>query len=556
MPVIEAEYFSELYRLEFLIVYAAICVLNGVLLLFSSNKFLLAFQQCRYNEKEYLKWFSSKQNSYIPRLFLLCLMAFLFFCVLCTTFAGVAGDIVSSYVGFASYILFVSIYINTERHVNAKIHLKKTRRMVRLCITYFILIMALTFGIITLSNALAFWFKSKAFALVMYSLTCVTPLIAPIVLTLASVINKPFESWNNKRYIAASKEVLNKSGVLKIGVTGSYGKTTVKNMLSTILGCKYRVLATPESYNTPLGVSLAVKKLDATHDIFIAEMGARHKGDIEDLAAIVKPDYAVLTGVNSQHLETFGSEEVILATKFELFKSLGEGGKGFFSSDNEGAKLLYDNFDGEKYLAGIDGDLVKAENIVITETGMNFILKIKGEKPVNCNTTLLGKHNISNICLSAGVAYKIGLTPREIADGINRLKAVNHRLELVTNQRGIKIIDDSYNSNEDGVKAATEVLKSFEGRKIVVTPGLIELGKRENLANYEMGKSMAAVCDKLIIIGRHNAEMLIKGWCDGGKTSEDVIFAKSLAKGNEKLNEIMKEGDVVLFENDLPDTYN
>ena len=556
MPVINAENFAELYKLEFLIIYIAICFLNGVLLLFSSNKFLLAFQQCHYKEKEYLKWFSSKQNSYIPRLFLLCLMAFLFFCVLCTTFAPVLGEIASSYIGFVSYVLFVAIYINTERHVNAKMVLKKTRRMVRLCITYFILIMILTFGVITLSNALAFWFKSRAFALVMYALTCITPLIAPVVLTIASLINKPFEVWNNKRYVNSCKDMLAKSNVIKIGITGSYGKTTVKNILSTMLGCKYRVLATPESYNTPLGVSLAVKKLDATHDIFIAEMGARRKGDIEDLASIVKPDYAVLTGVNAQHLETFGTKEVVLATKFELFENLGSNGKGFFSSDNDGAKTLYDKFDGEKYSAGIDGELVKAENITITENGISFVLKIQGENPVECNTTLLGKHNISNICLSAGVAYKIGLTPAEIADGINRLKAVNHRLELVANQRGIKIIDDSYNANEDGVKAAIDVLKAFNGRKIVVTPGLIELGKRENLANYEMGKLLATACDKVIIIGKHNAEMLIKGLFDGGKSNEDIIFAKNLEKGNEKLNEIIKEGDVVLFENDLPDTYN
>ena len=126
---------------------------------------------------------------------------------------------------------------------------------------------------------------------------------------------------------------------------------------------------------------------------------------------------------------------------------------------------------------------------------------------------------------------------------------------MVTNNKDIKIIDDSYNSNQDGVRAALEVLSSFEGRKIVLTPGLVELGKEENIANYEMGKEIAAVADKLIVIGRHNAEMLIKGWYEGGRGNEDILFAKSLEKGNAMLNEIMRAGDVVLFENDLPDTY-
>ena len=284
-------------------------------------------------------------------------------------------------------------------------------------------------------------------------------------------------------------------------------------------------------------------------------MGARHVGDISDLASLVKPQYAVLTGVNNQHLETFKTEENIKQTKFELFENLPETAYGFFSSDNEISKELYGNAKCNKFLAGISGGLVHAKQIAVGEGGTSFLLEIEGERAVRCNTTLLGKHNISNICLAAAVAYKIGLSPKEIAEGINRLKAVEHRLEMVTNNKDIKIIDDSYNSNQDGVRAALEVLSSFEGRKIVLTPGLVELGKEENIANYEMGKEIAAVADKLIVIGRHNAEMLIKGWYEGGRGNEDILFAKSLEKGNAMLNEIMRAGDVVLFENDLPDTY-
>lgn len=191
-----------------------------------------------------------------------------------------------------------------------------------------------------------------------------------------------------------------------------------------------------------------------------------------------------------------------------------------------------------------------------TKAAPRLRLKIEGEEGVRCNTTLLGKHNISNICLAAAVAYKIGLSPKEIADGVNRLKAVEHRLEMVTNNHNIKIIDDSYNSNRDGARAALEVLSSFEGRKIVLTPGLVELGKEENLENFEFGREIAEVADKLIVIGKHNAEMLIKGWYEGGRGNEDIMFAKSLEKGNALLNGIMRAGDVVLFENDLPDTYS
>lgn len=556
VPTLAAQSFAELFRWQYLLVYLSVCLLNGFLLLFSSAKFLLAFQQCGYKKREYCKWFLSKNNIYITRLLLLCLLAFLFFCVLCTTFAPVVGEVAASYVGFVSYILFTGVYINTERHVNAKIQLRLTRRLVRLCVTYFLFLFAMTFGVIVLANLVAFLVKDGIVSLLMYSVICVTPILAPLVLVPAALFNAPFENMNNRRYINRTRRKLENSDVIKIGITGSFGKTGVKNILATLLSQKYRVLATPGSYNTPLGVAVTAKKLDSTHDVFIAEMGARHVGDISDLASLVKPQYAVLTGVNDQHLETFGSRENIRLTKFELFENLPEHASGFFGADNEISRELYEEAKCEKYLAGINGTFVSADQITQGENGSSFMLRIAGERGVKCNTTLLGKHNIGNICLAAAVAYKIGLTPREIAEGVNRLKAVSHRLEMVTNNKDIRIIDDSYNSNPDGVRAALEVLSAFEGRKIVVTPGLVELGKEEAFANYEMGKAIAAAADKLIVIGRHNGEMLIKGWYDGGRTNEDVMFAKNLEKGNELLNGIIRAGDVVLFENDLPDTYS
>ena len=169
---------------------------------------------------------------------------------------------------------------------------------------------------------------------------------------------------------------------------------------------------------------------------------------------------------------------------------------------------------------------------------------------------LLGKHSVKNICLAAALSYKIGLTKEEIAVGIGRIQSIGHRLELLPNNKNIVIIDDSYNGNVDGINAAMDVLDTFNGRKIVVTPGLVELGKIENVANYELGKTLAVHADVVIVIGKHNAEMLIKGLIDGGMDRENIKFEKSLTKGNALLNGIIKEGDVVLFENDLPDNYN
>lgn len=560
----QVSYFSELFTPAQIAVYIVLAAGCGVLIYFASIKFLLVFQQCGYHGKRYFKWLKSSETPYLSRLMLLCLLGFLFFCVLnvcfspvLKTFFGDAGNSISSYIGFFSLILFVVVYINTESSVNAKIPLKKTKRLVRLAITYIILLTAITFGFMVLLNYIAYLIKDEIIAILRFSLLCGMPILSPYILFLAYGVNEPLETLIRRHYIRGATDKLNKADVLKIGITGSYGKTSVKEILKTLLSQKFRVLATPESFNTPLGIALTVKNLDNTTDVFIAEMGARYKGDIKELTKIVKPQYGVITGINSQHLETFGNLENTKSTKYELFESLGKDGAGFFSSDNVYSKEMYDKFGGEKYLAGLnEPSFAHAENIVTDRFGTKFDLVLGEEKPVECSTVLLGKHSISNICLAAMVAYKAGMTPIEISQGINRLQCVGHRLELVPNNKGIVLIDDSYNSNVDGINAAMEVLDIFSGRKIVVTPGLVELGKEENVANFNFGKTLAGHADVVVIVGRHNAETLINGLTEGGMALENIKFGKNTKRGNDVLNEMLKEGDVVLFENDLPDNYN
>ena len=549
--------FSELFSGYTLWIMIGLSAVNGVVILFASMKFLLVLQQSGYHGKRYYKWLLSPETPYMSRLMLLCLLGLLFFCVLNMCFAYV-GETVASYIGFLSYALFIGLYIDSEKNVNAKVPLKKTKRLVRLCITFSLVSAAFTFGIMVFFNFIAYAIGDQVFGLLRYAPFCLIPLVSPTLLFAAYCINEPFEYLIRRRIVAKAVLKLNSSEVIRIGITGSFGKTSVKEILNTVLSQKFRVLSTPASYNTPMGIALTVKGLDSTHDIFIAEMGARSRGDIKALADMIKPDYGVLTGVNNQHLESFGSLENIKNTKFELFESLKKGGAGFFSSDSEGARELFGRFDGEKYSAGIGGDknFVYATDIVTDERGMSFILNVLGEQPVKCNTVLLGRHSVSNICLAAAVAYKLGLSPEEIAAGVNRIPALKHRLELLPNNKNIVIIDDSYNSNEDGIKAAMEVLDTFKGRKIVLTPGLVELGKMENVVNLEYGRILAKHADIVIVIGKHNAEMLISGLTDGGFDRENIMFAKTLNKGNALLNGIVKEGDVVLFENDLPDNYS
>lgn len=555
---LNANNFIELLSSPNVFIYLTIALLNATLLIFASLKFVLTLQQTGYHGKRYFKWLSSPETPYLKRLMLLCLMGFLFFCVLNTCFTPIVGESISSFIGFTSYLLFTVMYIKTESAVNAKVPLRATYRIIRLMITYFVLLVVATFGLVMLLDYLALVLNDQVVAIMRYAPICLMPILLPYLLFIAYSINQPIEYFIRQGYINKTKRKLSTLNLTKIAITGSYGKTSVKEILKTLFSQKYRVLSSPKSYNTPLGIARAVKGLDGTHDIFIAEFGARCTGDIKYLTDIVKPDIAVLTGVNNQHLESFGDIENTKNTKFELFENMADGGKGFFSADNEYSVELYKKFNGKKQIAGLSGEdnLVTASDVTLSEKGTTFTLKIKGEEPIVCETILLGEHNVSNICLASAVAYSVGMTKEEIAQGINRLVSVEHRLELMPNQKKIVIIDDSYNSNENGVKAAMKVLDAFSGRKIILTPGLIELGKDENVANYKVGALMAKHADVMIIIGKHNAEMLISGLTENGFNKDNILFATSLKKGNALLNEIMKEGDVVLFENDLPDNYS
>ncbi|MBQ9514236.1 MAG: hypothetical protein IJR66_04595 [Clostridia bacterium] len=547
-------------------VYIVFCIGNAVLLYFASLKFFLVLQLSNYNGKKYYKWLKNKENPYVSRLMLLSMLGFLFFCVLSTCLSAVStaifgeatGYTVGSYLGFISYFLFTGLYIHTERRVNAKVSLKKTKRIIRLSVCYSALLIVSSFIFVIFCDTITYFIGSNVVGLLRYALICFMPLVLPHVLYFASIIMRPFENRINKKYVDGAKNKLKDSNVIKIGITGSFGKTTVKEILSTILSQKYRVLSTPYSYNTPLGIALTTKNLDSTHDIFIAEMGARSKGDIKELAEIVKPNIAVITGINGQHLESFGDLETIKDTKYELVESLSDKGVAFFSADNEGSRELYGRFNGEKYFAGISDEnaFSFATDVKTTAQGTTFLLHIGKEKPIACSTILLGKHSIGNVCLASAVAYKLGLDVKEIANGINRIKTVGHRLELLPNNKNVIIIDDSYNSNIDGFNSAMEVLDMFSGRKIVLTPGLVELGTMENVMNFKVGKILASHADKVIVVGKHNAEMIVNGLIEGGMNKDDIIFEKNPNRGNRELNEIIKDGDVILFENDLPDNYN
>ncbi len=549
---------GELFFAQYQPVYVAISAINSLLLLAMSYKFLQIMQQSGYEGFGYFKWLRRRDNVYLSRLTTISLLSLLGY--LLTNVSLAFSDEWWVYlVGFFFYVIFIIGYLKSEKKRTRKVPLVRTARMNRLIAVYLIVLLIANYLLIVLLTVAAYLLRANAILVrIRFCVICLMPICVPFLVLIAHYIIKPYEKRVQKRYVKKCMERLYaRPDLIKIGITGSYGKTSVKEILKTLLEEKYSVLATPSSFNTPMGICKTVRRLKDNHQVFIAEMGARHVGDIRELAEIVRPNYAVINGIVGQHLETFGSLSAIKQTKYELVESM-PCGTVAYTVDNENTEKLFDKCKIKCVGAGINLDknpAVYATDIKTTGSGSEFVLHINGTSE-KCLTSLLGEHNVSNICLAAAIASEIGLNLSEICAGISRLQPIAHRLEVRSAQNGVTIIDDSYNSNSFGIIAALKVLSCFEGRKIVVTPGLVELGRAQDLENYKFGKKLADVCDIAVLVGRSATYRIQDGLIDGYFDCDNVIVVNDLDAARKKLSKILKNGDVVLFENDLPDKFS
>lgn len=386
----------------------------------------------------------------------------------------------------------------------------------------------------------------------------VPALFLPLLVALAGVIALPIERLIFRLYFKdAEKKLLENPRLIRIGITGSYGKTSTKFILAEILGQKYNVLATPASFNTPMGVTRIIReRLTPGHQVFIGEMGARHVGEIKELSNLVHPRIGLLTAVGPQHLDTFKTLERIEKTKYELIDALPPDGLGVFLHDGAIVTKLYEKTGKPKMLAGKEGADAWASDVSVSPQGSNFTLHLKDWEPFPCVTSLLGEHNIRNILMAAAVAKHLGLNQEQIKRGILQCKPVEHRLQLLKTPGGVTVIDDAFNTNPRSSKEALKVLSSFPGRRIIVTPGMVELGAEEARYNEEFGQAMAEAVDVAVLVGKKHTEPIQKGLMEKGFPPESIHVVSSLEEAVQTVNGIIKPGDVVMYENDLPDNYS
>ncbi|MBQ2699636.1 MAG: UDP-N-acetylmuramoyl-tripeptide--D-alanyl-D-alanine ligase [Clostridia bacterium] len=389
---------------------------------------------------------------------------------------------------------------------------------------------------------------------------CFLPLLLPFWTALAGLLAWPIEKFISELYFRdAQRKLREMKGLIRIGITGSYGKTSVKFILGTLLEEKYNVLVTPASFNTPMGVTKVIReKLTPAHQVFVSEMGARHVGDIKEMCRLVHPHLGMLTSVGPQHLETFKSIDRIAKTKYELMDAIPNEGCCFFSDDAGICRSLYEKTQKTKKLASMKTDArpdVWAQNVSVGPQGSQFELHTADES-IECRTRLLGEHNIQNILLAVSVCLHLGMDLETIARGIGKLKPVEHRLQLIPTGIGMTIIDDAFNSNPKGASAALKVMAGFLGRRIIITPGMVELGEKEAQYNHEFGREMAHSVDLAILVGKKHTKPIMDGLLEAGFDSAAIHQVNSLDESTQYLHQIMRSGDVVLYENDLPDNYS
>ena len=438
-------------------------------------------------------------------------------------------------------VLLLTALLNIPQ--KAKKPLVITARVKRLLVTEFVLMAAILIGCYFLSHLRAVGIAS------------VLSLTVFIWVGLANYINLPLEKAIANRYVKDARHRLEQRPDLTvIGITGSYGKTSTKNFLHALLSVRYNVLMTPESYNTTMGVVRTIReRLCPSHQVFIAEMGAKNRGDIQEICDLVSPTYGVITSIGEQHLETFKSIDTIIATKFELADSLPTDGCLFACGDNTHIQSRLEKKQPlcPVVLYGLESGEASITDLQVSLVGSTFTVTIGNEQQV-FTTKLLGAHNIQNLAGCIAVAHRLGIPLSEMVYAVRLLKPVEHRLQFLPNG----YIDDAYNSNPAGFRGALDVLKQFDAQRVLVTPGMVELGERQEALNRELGAYAADCCDFAVLVGLKQAPPLKEGLLSAGFPEERILVVPTLKEGLTMLEQVPAKGArIVLLENDLPDNF-
>lgn len=510
---------------------------------------LMMLQQNSYRRERYMRWLRASGDT-------TSMSSLMSLIILLAAPNGLRSHVLP-YIVLAAMIVFGIVRTVKLARAKYKKPLVMTGRARRLYVTQlvlFALIVAIITGVtVYRGDAVGDIIYISAFAAMLgYCASHILTILALRVLA-------PVESHINKKFYRQAQERLQSMPDLKIiGITGSYGKTSTKHYLQRIVSEQYNTLMTPGSYNTTLGVVRTVNELlKPYNEVFIVEMGAKQTGDIREICDLVHPTIGIVTAVGPQHLETFGNIDNVCRTKFELVDALPADGLAVINNDFAPiASRPVNNCRAIRYgVSHPEGCQAVAEDISYTPQGTLFTVRMAG-RTLRLTTSLMGEHNISDLTAAIAVAMNLGIPDEKIEYAVSQIEPVEHRLSRRRLPSGLTIIDDAFNSNPSGSRMALDVLAMMQtGRRIVITPGMIELGEQQYQLNKELGAHAAKCADSVLIIGEYNHAAIAEGLTEAGMPEASIRHFNTF---NEAFAWVManhKPGDTVLIENDLPDTF-
>lgn len=509
------------------------------------TRVLMMMQQNSYRPERYMRWLrSSGDTTSYPRIagFLVLFAAMAAFTI------PVWGMILMALFGSG-----LAITLFRRKYKKPLVWTPRVRRIlaVMLVISAIVVAGAWIWGYLAHSHDTALYYASVAVT----GLYCGSNMVVMAAVRLL----KPVESRINRRYYDEAAEILRSMPGLKvIGITGSYGKTSTKHYLTRILAEHFEVLMTPGSYNTTLGVIRTVREMMKPYtEVFVCEMGAKQPGDIKEICDLVHPGIGIVTAVGPQHLESFRTIENVQRTKFELVDALPREGLAVVNDDFPMvANRKVTDCRCDRYGVTNVKAPYRGTDIAYGSSGTDFTLTGPDGMKMKLHTRLVGECNVSNLIAAVIVAKDLGVPDDKIRRAVERIEPVEHRLSMKRTPQGITILDDAFNSNPSGSAMALDVLKSFRpGKRIIITPGMIELGDRQYDLNREFGARIAASADVAIVVGEYNHDAIIEGIESAGNKELKVIEVPSFAVAQQELAGFVAAGDTVLYENDLPDTF-
>lgn len=396
-----------------------------------------------------------------------------------------------------------------------------------------------------------------------YSGLILFDIFTPLLISLAVLLFQPLSFLWRVFIIRRAIQKRDKFKNLKVvGITGSYGKTSTKEFLAAILEQKFNVLKTKKHQNSEVGVSSAIlKELKPSHEVFVVEMGAYNKGGIKLLCDIAKPKIGILTGINAQHLATFGSPENIINTKYELIESLPEDGTAIFNGNNQYCQNLYQKTRIPKKISfspfstrsgrNIWEDFW-AEDIKVEKEKITFNVFSRDGESAFFELKELGAHNIENILLAVCCAKELGMSLDEISKACLKIERQQGSMILFEGVNGSKVIDSTYSANSTGVFAHLDYLDIWESKKVIVMPCLIELGLASRAVHKKIGERIGRTCNLAIITTEECFDFIKRGAIEQGMKKDNILLIKDPQRVIEKVESFVQAGDVVLLESRIP----